>query len=84
MITLSQAFRLCDIRQELVWFSEPDAKNAFDKGICWCRTVRERVDMKKINVHRIRIHITEDGRYGFEFVVSGLTDDDRRKLGWGR
>ena len=82
MITLSQAYRLCECDGAYLHPIEKDNDTArihlSDKQI------REHLDMKAIQVTKIRPHIDPyDGEFfGMEFDVSGITREELLKLSW--
>lgn len=80
MITLSEAFRLCQIDEEHVWlrvFGEPERKDHF----FWVTDVCNRFDTKKIKVIYILPKIDTSPAYegmflGMCFVVTGISEDE--------
>lgn len=88
MITLSEAFRLCGIKDETVYLAHAEEK---ERGLfvgtypVSAKTIRNKTDMKKIIVHRIDVQFDYDGQYrGMVFVVNGvgLSEEDLVRLQW--
>lgn len=83
MITLSEAFKLCDIKEEMVYFYPINKQNTtftIHYGI-FSKKVREKFDMKKIKVVKIDLefeHFGSDFR-GYLFFVSGISEEELRK-----
>ena len=85
MITLVQAFRLCDIRKdEIVSLRVYQAGLSGRSVPVMPEKVRRTLDMKQIKVHKIDTRFGYDGDFlGFEFLVTGITEDAlRKKLEW--
>ena len=82
MITLIQAFRLCDINEEMVYLRHKDAKSQFNYVCVWSEKIRKIVDMKKIKVLRAIPHFSYDGYEGQEFVIDGISLEELKKLEW--
>lgn len=81
MITLSQAFRLCNIGDESVYLqaaSDPQ----YEEHYFWSAKLREMVDMKKIKVVGIYPKFDRYGTdfCGMAFVVRGKTYSELWKL----
>ena len=80
MITLAEAFRLCDIREEPVYFRHIESLNR----ICppthyfWSQKVRDKFDMQQIKVVRIELEFEHFGPEfrGWRFVISGVTPEE--------
>lgn len=83
MITLSEAFRLCNVGDEPVYlFHVKERKSVWDFGhYFWSKTIRDRFDMKKIKVVRIDLQFENFGNdfLGWCFVVSGITPEELHK-----
>lgn len=81
MITLSQAFRLCDIRAESV-FLRAATDDKYLEHYFWAPNLRELADMKKIKVVKIYPAFEHygPGFKGMCFVVRGISSDKLRKL----
>ena len=88
MITLSEAFRLCGIKDETVYLMHAEAK---ERGLFGgkhpisAKTIRNKMDMKKIIVHRIDVQFDYYGQYcGMVFVVNGvgISEEDLMHLQW--
>lgn len=80
MITLIEAFRLCNIGAEPVYLqSAGDKKN--DAHYFWSWKVRNLFDMKNIKVVGIEPHFETYGPdyLGMMFVVRGITDQELRE-----
>lgn len=89
MITLSEAFRLCGIKDESVYLMHVGAKKAYGlfsgKYLVSAKTIRRKTDMKKIIVHRIDVQCDYNGEYlGMVFVVNGvgISEEDLMRLQW--
>lgn len=83
MVTLIQAFKMCNIGEEMVYIreykEEPD--RPWDRGhAIWSKKIRDRLDMKKIAVIKILPAFSYSGYEGFSFVVRGVDADVLRKL----
>lgn len=76
MITLSEAFRLCNIGEEAVYLQMAGDK-ANKRYHFWSRKVREKLDMRKIKVVGIRpLWETYGPNYlGLLFIVRGITQE---------
>lgn len=84
MITLSQAFRLCNIQNDdFVYIrhrrEEPDRPFGRGHGIS-ARTIRNYLDTSVIKVIKILPAFSYDGYEGFTFVVDGISPDDLNDL----
>lgn len=88
MITLSEAFRLCGIKDESVYLMHAGAKTYGLFGGKYpvsAKTIRNKMDMKKIIVHRIDVQFDYCGQYcGMVFVVNGvgISEEDLMHLQW--
>ena len=88
MITLSDAFRLCGIKDESVYLRHAGAKTHGlfgGKYLVSAKTIRHKTDMKKIIVHRIDVQCDYNGEYlGMVFVVNGvgISEEDLMHLQW--
>ena len=85
MITLIQAFRLCDIRKDEIVSLRVYQAGLFGRSVAVMpEKVRRVLDMKRIKVHKIDTRFGYDGDFlGFEFLVTGITEDAlRKKLEW--
>lgn len=81
MITLSQAFRLCNIGNEGVYLQViSGAKRG--EFYFWSGRVRELFDMKKVRVTRIEPRFDPYGPdfEGMLFTVNGITPEELQKL----
>lgn len=80
MITLTQAFRLCHIGNEVVYL-KPKGETVRSTGI-WSKRLRELVDMKKIKVVGIDARFETYGPsfLGMEFTVTGLSQIEIERL----
>ena len=77
MITLSEAFKLCQIGEELVCL-RPIGRAKSRDHYFWSTKIRNRLDMKKINVVCIRPKFAPQSP-DFEcmkFVVTGISEDE--------
>lgn len=81
MITLKEALNLCKSENEfnLRHHTEPES--------FWgphhytnLKTLQERADMQKTKVTQILPHFSTDGFENFEFVISGITLEECKKL----
>ena len=82
MITLSEAFRLCEIGRESVYLQTTDSKTFRGEYYFWSDRLRELVDMKKIKVVKILPNFERHGPdfLGMKFIVSGITEEELLKL----
>lgn len=86
MVSLSEAFRLCGIKDgEIVYLMRPDAKSYYGlfsgKYMVSGRTIRHKTDMKKIKVHRISVQTDCDSEFrGMVFVVDGISEEELAHL----
>lgn len=73
MVTLIEAFRLTDVRDDEVVYLRPKGKTRFDSIIISGKKVREKLDMKIVKVIRItpRFEMYGYGYEGIEFTVTG-------------
>ena len=83
MVTLSEAFRLCNTGDESVYLQAASDPH-YEEYYFWSAKLRELVDMKKIKV--VGIYPKFD-RYGSDFcgmvfAVRGMTAEELRKLSW--
>ena len=78
MITLSEAFKVCDIDGEYLWFRATD--NPRESYLIDEHKVRKLFDMKKVKVHKICLAFSYDDFYGWDFLVSGITSEELRYL----
>ena len=83
MITLSQAFRLCNIGDESVYLQAASDLN-YEDFYFWSSKLRELVDMKKLKV--VGIYPKHD-RYGTDFcgmafTIRGMTAKELRELSY--
>lgn len=83
MLTMSQAFKICNIGEEMVYIrhykEEPDRPWGRGHAI-WSKKIRDRLDMKRIEVIKILPAFSFDGYEGFSFVVKGIAADVLREL----
>jgi len=90
MITLSEAFRLCDIRDDETVILRREGTQAAGwhggKHFVSSRAIRNKLDMKKVFVHKISVYqSTYDGEFvGYVFLVRGvgLSEDVLNRLEW--
>lgn len=77
MITLAQAFRLCDIGEEAIYLQAADDETHREHYF-WSKKVRARLDLKKIKVVRIRPLWEQYGPdyLGLLFIVRGITGQE--------
>lgn len=80
MITMSEAFRLCDIGEEPVYLQVAGDK-ANEAHYFWAKNVRELFDMKQVKVVGIRPSWAAYGPdyLGMKFIVRGVTDQELRE-----
>lgn len=70
MITLKQAFRLCGIRDdEVIWLRPKDQSRHWATPYTG-QEIRQKKDMKRIKVLRIRILFCFGEAEGFEFEIT--------------
>ena len=80
MITLSQAFRLLDIKDEGVYLRTPQ-QTGHDAIWFWHENVRKFFDMKQVRVVRVYRHFSYsfDDR-DYELVVCGISAEGLRQI----
>lgn len=80
MVTLSEAFKLCRIKDECVYLQE-NGKSEWKDHIFWSKKVRDTFDMKKIKVVGIEPRFERCGYdfMGMRFIVTGITDEELQK-----
>lgn len=78
MITLSEAFRLCHIKDEMVFLRAEGTRR--DHSF-WSEKIRKRMDMKAVKVVGIdpRFPRFDYGYDGMCFTVRGITDEELTK-----
>lgn len=80
MITLSQAFRLLDIKDEGVYIRLPWQHERHASWF-WHENVRKFFDMKHVRVVRIQRHFSYDfDEKDYEFVVTGITAEGLQQI----
>ncbi len=83
MITLKEAFALCNINDdEFVYLKNIEAKYFQDDGYCYRgKTIREKLDMKKIKVHKIDLVFEHFGYNfkGIQFIITGVSSEELYK-----
>ena len=83
MLTLSEAFRICDIGEESVFLIHVKAKKSvwMNGHRFWSTTIRNKFDMKKIRVLKIDLVFETYGPdfLGYRFTVSGITEEQLAK-----
>jgi len=81
MITLSEAFRLCGIKDETVYLLHKGGKWTEDKCF-WSGSLVKLIDMKKLHVIKImpRFEHYGSGYQGFLFVVKDLSKEQIEQL----
>lgn len=86
MITLSEAFRVCDIKDEPVYLMYVHSRTFGlfgGKYIISAKTIRDKLDMKKIIVHKIFVQCDYAGSYlghGFAIDGVGLSEETLMKI----
>jgi len=84
MITLSEAFKLCDVRDEAVYLRHVDEPHSiWNSGhYFWSKKIRDKMDMRKIQV--VKIEPEEEhfgsGFRGWRFVVAGITPEELTRI----
>lgn len=76
MISLISAFRLCDIRDEIVYLRLDGDKDPFSSLFFWSEKIRKKLDMKKVKVVQIRPKFSYGDYEGIEFVVRGISKQE--------
>lgn len=83
MITLSEAFRLCNIREEAVYLRHVEEhSDIWDTGhYFWSKKIRDKFDMRKIQVVKIELEFEHFSSkfLGWRFVVTGISPEELRK-----
>lgn len=83
MITLSEAFRLCNVGNEPVYLIHVNELKSVWSPDCYfySRKIRDRFDMKKVKVVKIDLKFESFGSdfIGWRFVVSGITPEELHK-----
>ncbi len=86
MITLSKAFKMCDITKELVYLRHiKEPINIWNSGHCFTsKAIREKFDMQKIKVIKIELEFEHFGSdfKGWRFVVCGIDPQELIKNEW--
>lgn len=84
MITLAEAFKLCEIGEETVFLRHVDEpKNIWDSGHrFWSKKIRDKFDMRKIRVVNIELEFEHFGPEfrGWRFVVAGITPEELYRI----
>ena len=77
-ISLIQAFKLCHIKDEMVYLRTKGARAGHG---CWSEKIRKRLDMRRVKVIGIEPWFEQYGPdyLGMCFTVRGITDDDLTK-----
>lgn len=76
MMTLSQAFKFCQIKDEIVYLVNIKSKKSH--GI-WSETIRKKLDMKKIKVYKHGFEWHYDGTFDEKFYVN---TPEKELLNW--
>ena len=73
MVTLIEAFRLTDVRDDDIVYLRPKGQARFYSIIASGKRIREKLDMKRVKVVRISPRFEVDGYdyEGIEFTVTG-------------
>lgn len=80
MITLSQAFRLLDIKNEGVYLRTPP-QTGHDAIWFWHENVRKFFDMKQVRVVRVYRHFSYSfDERDYELVVCGISAEGLRQI----
>lgn len=84
MITLSEAFRLCNISNAEGVYLQAASKVRGEDHYFWSARLCELVDMKKIYVVGIKpqFEIYGPDYCGMKFVVRGISDKELRELSY--
>ena len=84
MITLSEAFRLCDVRDEPVYLRHVEESNSvWNTGhYFWSKKIRDKLDMRKIRVIKIEPAFEHFGPefIGWRFIVAGITPEELTRI----
>lgn len=70
MITLTEAFKLLNIENEMIYFRNYKSKISFESCGFWSEYVKKFFNMKKIHVIKIEKHFTYDNSDYYEFLVN--------------
>lgn len=83
MITLSEAFRLCNVENEPVYLIHVnELKSVWSPDYYfYSKKIRDRFDMKKVKVVKIDLRFENfgDAFLCWRFVVSGITPEELHK-----
>lgn len=73
MVTLIEAFRLTDVRDDDIVYLRPKGQTRFYSIIASGKRIREKLDMKRVKVVRIspRFEVCGYDYEGIEFTVTG-------------
>lgn len=82
MITLSEAFKLCHIKAEKMVYLRENGKDDWHDYLISAKTIRNKLDMKKIRVVGIEPKFQRYGNdyLGLCFVVTGISEKEIQKL----
>lgn len=84
MITLSEAFKLCDIKEENVYLRHVEESNSVWSSGHYFRSkkIRDKMDMRKIRVVKIEPAFEHFGPdfIGWRFIVAGITPEELTRI----
>lgn len=84
MITLAEAFKMCNVGEEAVYLRHVSESNSI-WNTChrfWSKKIRDKFDMRKIRVIKIELEFEHFGAEfrGWRFVVAGITPEELKKI----
>lgn len=84
MITLAEAFKLCDIKEENVYLRHVEESNSVWNSGHYFRSkkIRDKMDMRKIRVVKIEPAFEHFGSdfIGWRFIVAGITPEELTRI----
>lgn len=83
MITLSEAFKLCGIKEETIYLRHVEESNSVWSGhYFWSKKIRDKMDMRKIRVVKIEPAFEHYGSdfIGWRFIVAGITPEELTRI----
>lgn len=80
MISLRQAFKLCKIRDDELVYLRPRGGSRFSSDMYTGKEVRNKLDMKRIDVISIDVRLSYGEWKGFEFEIIDRTKGGLRNV----
>lgn len=77
-VTLTEAFRLCNVGREIVYLRHAKESSRNDGHRLRASKIREKFDMQKIRVMKIELEFEHFGSdvLGWRFVVTGISPEE--------